>query len=187
MIDRKVIASILVVIVVSTVGVIWLSLGATLPESPESLEIPPPEQPPGNDPIIVTSGDLEIWAEADFWQDFMPAIPPEGPPFYTVIRINITNHGDTTHLIDAHRITIYFNDSSVPLVTLNLTTVNQYFIPPQIAPGENTMIEFTNIRDQIYSPTIDEGTGLYGRVLFVWGDGNSVYLTTPPSALLYTY
>jgi hypothetical protein len=138
--------------------------------------------------MIEVAGDLVLSAEAVYSQDFMPAIPPEGPPFYSFIRINITNNGATT-LTDmrAPRATLYFNNTLDPFVTLNLTMAIDTFVPVEIAPGESEIIGFLNDRSKIYSPTIEEGTGLYARILFVWSGLHSHILTTAPSSVLYTF
>jgi hypothetical protein len=156
--------------------------------NPDLSQVPPPVTPPGDEQEIVVAGDLELWAEADFWQDFMPLVPPEGPPFYTLIRINITNTGSSAlEHFDAPKVTVYFNDSFDVLVTLNLTLGIQTFVPIVVQPGESIIVEYINNRNEIFSPTVDEGKGLYARVLFQWGVGEETILTTVPSELEFTY
>jgi hypothetical protein len=182
-VDRRIIAAILIVISVSGVGILAVLLNGSSPS-----QVPPPSSPPGNESEIVTAGQLVVWAEAEFSQDFMPAIPPEGPPFHSFIKINITNTGDT-HIwdINAHRITIYYNGTLEPLVTLNITTVAQFLIPVNVGPGQSIVVDYINLSDEVYSPTIEEGTGLYGRVLFTWSGTLEAILTTAPSALYFTH
>jgi len=48
-------------------------------------------------------------------------------------------------------------------------------------------MEFTNERGVVFSPDLEEGTGLYARVLVTWADGQQVILTTPPSPVHFTY
>ncbi|MHA1908750.1 MAG: hypothetical protein ACW98Y_15730 [Candidatus Thorarchaeota archaeon] len=185
MLDRRIVATVLIVISISGVGILAVLLNGP---SPSPSQIPPPSSPPGNETEIVTAGNLTVWAEAQFSQDFMPAIPPEGPPFYSFISINITNNGEeSVSDISAHRITIYYNNSLNALVTLNITTVNQFFAPISVSPGESTVIDFINLSNEIYSPTIDQGTGLYGRILFSWNGNQDTILTTVPTSLLFTY
>ena len=180
--DRRTIAIVVILVTVLGMGVIGIILN--VPRT-DLLQVPPPSVPPGENPEIIISHGLEVWAEASYGQDFMPFIPREGPPFYTLIRVNVTNTGETTVSdFEAIRMTIYFDNTSVPLVTLNLTLVGDW---QQIGPGENTVLVFTNSRDSIFSPTIDEGTELYGRILTRWGDGIESILTTPPSAVLFTH
>lgn len=182
MTDKKTIIASFLVIAVIGVGVSAALLSNVVPQ-----QVPPPDSLPDETVDIVTSGDLRIWAEAVYWQDFMPSVPPEGPPFYTVITVNITNDGDVTITdIFAPRVTIYYNSTFNALVTLNLTTVNQYFAPLSVSPGESVEIEFTNVRSTIFSPSIDEGTALYSRVLFHWENGETI-LTTVPTELSFTY
>ncbi|MFW9893856.1 MAG: hypothetical protein ACFFFO_16745 [Candidatus Thorarchaeota archaeon] len=170
------------VILVVAIGLVVV--GVLLYSNP----VPPPTEPPGDDPEIVSKDGLEAWAEAIYWQDFMPAIPEEGPPFYTIIWLNVTNTGNTTITnFHAVRATIYFHNTSQELVTLDLTSNIQYFVWPQIGPGENVVFEFTNVRDSIFSPSIEEGAVLYSRVLTTWETGSEMILTAPPSELSYTY
>ncbi|MGY5853803.1 MAG: hypothetical protein RTU92_09575 [Candidatus Thorarchaeota archaeon] len=183
--DQRLVAAVLVVLVLGGVGVLSYSLNAlTL----GSGHLPPATTAPGPDSEVITDGDVELWADSEFWQDFMPAVPPEGPPFYAVVGINITNNGDTKIVnIGVAQATVFFYDTGQPLASLNMTTVNYYFAPIEIGPGESIYIEYINSRSEIYSPTLEEDTMLYARVLFVWGDGNQQILTTPPAALLFTF
>ena len=182
MIDRKT-ASIGIILV----AVIGLGAAGLLLFS-DPLQVPPPTEPPGNDLEPIIKNGLLAWAEAVYWQDFMPIIPAEGPPFYTVIRINVTNTGNiTVSNFHAVRVTIYFHNSSLPLVTLDITSTIQYFVWPEIRPGESVEFEYTNVRDSIFSPTIEEGVVLYSRVLTRWENGSEMILTTPPSELGFTH
>ncbi len=181
MLARKIVAISIIVVAVLGLGVFGLILNLSDP-----LQVPPPPSPPDEDPEIVITQELETWAEVMYWQDFMPAIPEEGPPFYLIIWINVTNTGTTPITdFDAVRATIYFHNTSMPLVTLSLHKV----IPEgsEVGPRESIVFEFTNDRETIFSPTIEEGAVLYSRVLTGWGDGNEMILTTPPSALGYTH
>ncbi|MDF1540956.1 MAG: hypothetical protein P1Q69_18820 [Candidatus Thorarchaeota archaeon] len=183
MIDKKAILTSILIVSIVGVGVVAVLLG-----DPSIQQVPPPDTFPDNEIQIVSSGGLLIWAEAGYWQDFMPAVPPEGPPFYLVIKINITNIGDTTVTdLFAPRVTIYYNSTYQSLVTLNLTTVLRFFAPLSISPGESTVVEFTNDRSTIFSPSIEEGTVLYSQVLFSWEGGNEAILTTAPNDLLFTH
>ncbi|MFW9789032.1 MAG: hypothetical protein ACFFE1_15235, partial [Candidatus Thorarchaeota archaeon] len=85
-----------------------------------SLQVPAPVNPPGEEPEIFTTNGLEAWAEAIYWQDFMPAISEEEPPFYTLISLNVTNRGNITVTnFHAVRVTIYFYNTNLPLATLD--------------------------------------------------------------------
>ena len=181
--NRKLLAGLLIVVAISGIGTLAILLNGST-----SYQIPPPSTPPGSDVQIISAGQMAVWAEASFSQDFMPAIPQEGPPFYSFVTINITNNGDVrVSCISAFRITIYYNDTLNPLVTLNLTSTVVYIQPINVGPGESIVVDFINIGAEIYSPTIEEGTGLYGRILFTWEDGQETILTTSPTALLFTY
>ena len=47
------------------------------------------------------------------------------------------------------------------------------------------LIEFENNPSDIYSPTLDAGTLLYGRVLFGWSGTEETILTTAPAPLMF--
>jgi hypothetical protein len=180
---------------VTAVGIILVAVlglgaigGMLLIADSNPLQIHLPLGPPGEEPEIIIEAGLEGWAEAIYWQDFMPEILEEGPPFYTIIWINVTNIGNiTVEYFYAVRMTIYFYDNCSPLVTLDLDSNIQYFVWPMIRPGGSALFEFTNVRDCVFSPTIDEGTLLYSKVLTRWENGNEMILTTPPSELGYTH
>lgn len=177
MTNRRIVAIITILVTIIGMGV-YVSLSG-IPQ------VPPPLSPPGEDPDIIISHDLEVWAEALYWQDFMPSVPEEGPPFLVIIWVNVTNTGNTTvNNFEAVRLTIYFHNNSIPLVTLNLVIVGD---PIQIGPSENMVLEFTNDRSSVFSPTIEEGAVLYSRILVRWGAGIEGILTTPPSSLLFTH
>ncbi len=182
---KKIITVSIILVAVVGLGIFGADL---LVADSNPLQVPPPPEPPGEEPESTIACDLEAWAIAVYSQDFMPAISEEGPPFYTVIWINVTNNGNTTVTnFHAVRVTIYFYDTNLPLVTLEVDSNIQYFVWPEIRPGTTADFEYINKRDTIFSPTIEEGTLLYSRVLTRWENGNEMILTTPPSPLLYTH
>jgi hypothetical protein len=182
---RKSIAMGFILVAVIGLGVVGVLINLSFSDP---LQVPPPSEPPNGEPEIIIENELEGWAVTMYWQDFMPEIPEEGPPFYTTIWVNVTNTGNTTVIgFYAVRVTIYFYNTSLPLVTLDLTSSIQYFVWPEIRPGESADFEFTNVRDSVFSPTIEEGAVLYSRVLTRWENGSEMILTTPPSPLKYTH
>jgi hypothetical protein len=174
-------------ILVAVIGLGAVGVLINLPFS-DPLQVPPPAERPGEDQEPIIKNGLSACAEAIYWQDFMPIIPAEGPPFYTIIRINVTNTGNVTVTnFHAVRVTIYFYNTSLPLVTLDVMSSIQYFVWPEIKPGDSADFEYTNVRDSIFSPVIEEGAVLYSRVLTRWENGSEMILTTPPSPLEYTF
>ncbi|MFW9887503.1 MAG: hypothetical protein ACFFER_04935 [Candidatus Thorarchaeota archaeon] len=150
--------------------------------------VAPPNEPPSQavEPVIVD--DLELTAIAYFCQDFMPEIPPEGPPFYLVIRVNATNRANTTVFgLNVHAVTVYFGGSRNVLHTFKiqpgLTCCFDEFTVPS---NSSHLIQFTNNRETIYSPDLEEGIDLYARVYVVWDNGEAI-ITTPPVPLGFTY
>ena len=178
---RAFVSVILVVGIIAGLTVAGLYMNLSYP-----LQVPPPTHLPGTDPEIFMIGNLTAWAEAEYWQDFMPSIPTEGPPFLLVLDVNVTNTGTSTITgFEIPRLTIYFDGTRTPFATLTLQVVSPEL--SEIGPGESFVIQLTNDRDTIFSPSIEEGTALYSRVLLEWKIGNTMILTTPPSALYYTH
>lgn len=183
MASRKTIAMGVVLVAVIGLGT-GLILNNLLYSDPD--QVPPPSDQPEEEPEIFFKDGLGAWANTTYWQDFMPEIPEEGPPFYTTVWVNVSNNGTiTVNNFIAIQVTIYFYDTSCPLATLDLVSSVVYFIWPEIRPGESVVFEFTNSRSSIFSPAIDEGTELYSKVLTIWGNESEMCLTTPPSELLY--
>jgi len=150
--------------------------------------VAPPDEPPSQavEPVIVDG--LVLAATAYFWQDFMPEIPSMGPPFYLVIRVNATNHANTTVFgLNVHVVTVYFGDSTNVLHTFKIQPglaccFDEFTVPSNISH----LIEFTNDRETIFSPDLEEGIDLYARVHVVWDNGEAL-ITTPPVPLGFTY
>jgi len=150
--------------------------------------VPPPDEPPSEVVGNITVDDLDLAASAFFWQDFMPSIPPEGPPFYLVIRVNVTNNGNVTVFgLDVSRVSVYFN---------NLTLLHTFDIEPgvsccsdefSVAPGHTEIFEFTNNRESIFSPEVAEDTEMFARILLAWDSDGQAIITTASVPLLYTH
>ena len=106
MLARKITAIGIILVTVLGLGVFGIFL-IIINSNP--LQIPPPSEPPGEEPEIIIENELEAWSEAVYSQDFMSPIPEEGPPFMTLIWVNLTNTGNTTvTYFYAVRVTIYF-------------------------------------------------------------------------------
>lgn len=150
--------------------------------------VPPPDEPPSEVVGNITVDELDLAASAFFWQDFMPSIPPEGPPFYLVIRVNVTNNGNLIVFgLDVSRVSVYFN---------NLTLLHTFDIEPgvsccsdefSVAPGHTEIFEFTNNRESIFSPEVAEDTELFARILLTWDSDSEAIITAASVPLLYTH
>ncbi len=176
---RTYIAMFTIILVASGTGVL-LILGTA------SADVPPPASPPTGSVDHIEVNGLRLNASAYYWQDFMPAIPDEGPPFMFIIWITVKNNGNSTvDNIAAIKATLYFAGTLTPLRTFMLTRVDSG--ANSTAPGETILMEFTNQRGEIFSPDIEEGTGLYARVLFIWAGNQQAILTTQPSPLMFTW
>jgi hypothetical protein len=150
--------------------------------------VAPPDEPPSGEvePMIVD--DLELTATAYFWQDFMPSVPPEGPPFYLAIRLNTTNFGNETVFgLNVQIVTVYYGDSTNVLHTFKIQPgLSCCFDEFTVPSNSSHLIDFTNDRETIFSPDLEEGTVLYARVHVVWNNGEAL-VTTPPALLDFTH
>jgi hypothetical protein len=184
MIERRLAALGVLIIAVVGIGGYVVFFGS----APIS-EVPPPDTPPlEGTRIIVSAGEVVLWADAEYCQDFMPMVPDTGPPFTAVIRVNITNGGITVlDNVNAPIVTLYYNGTKDALVTLSLVQMTDSPAPIVINPGETRVVTFANNRTEAFSPSIAEGTSLYSRVLLRWGIGQEVILTTCPSRLFFTF
>ncbi|MFX1415306.1 MAG: hypothetical protein ACFFC0_00780 [Promethearchaeota archaeon] len=150
--------------------------------------VPPPDDPPSEVVDSITVDGLGLAASAFFWQDFMPSIPPEGPPFYLVIRVNVTNNGTSAVFgLDVSRVSVYFNNLSL-LYTFEIEpAVSCCSDEFSVAPGHTEIFEFTNNRETVFSPDLAEDTKLFAQVLLIWDSNGQAILTTPLVPLLYTH
>jgi hypothetical protein len=116
----------------------------------------------------------------------MPVVPPEGPPFYLIIQIRVTNTGNLTiGNLAAPWVVVFYADTMKPLNTFQLVAVTPG--GNAVGPGESVVLEFTNARDDVFSPSIEEGTELCALILFTWGSGQGAIIGAPPSPLQFTY
>ncbi len=150
--------------------------------------VAPPDEPPSGVAESVIVDDLELSATAYFWQDFMPVVPPEDPPFYLVIRVNATNLRNTTVFgLNVHFVTVYFGDSLIVLHTFKIQPgLSCCFDEFTVTSHSSHLIEFTNDRETIFSPDLEEGIDLYARVHVVWDNGEAI-VTTAPASLDFTH
>ena len=185
MADRRMIAVLVAVLVIGGVGLTAVYIGLM---NTGLQPVSAPESPPGSVVDPITVDNLKLSAVAEFAQDHEPPIPSDGAPFYVVVTINITNVG-TTNVTDfmAPRLTIYFNNTLTPLKTLALNISGDWPAWPVIGPGESVELDFTNLRDSVFSPSLDEGAGLYVAILVSWGDVSEAIIITPPSQLIFLY
>lgn len=176
-------AVIITIVIASGTAVILLGDFFAFPEP-----VPPPDDPPSIVVEEITVDDLELVASAFFWQDFMPIVPVEGPPFHLVIRLNVTNIGNSTVFgLDVLRVTVYFNNLT-PLQTFDIEPgLTCCFDEFSVAPGETEFLEFTNNRETIFSPEVAEDTDLFAQVLFTWDPDGQAILTTATVPLQYTH
>lgn len=149
--------------------------------------VPPPLVPPTDEVDSVIVDGLELSVSIEFWQDFMRATPPQGPPFYLVLRVNVTNLGSSTVFgLNVQTVSVYFGGTLDLLHTFKIEPgLACCFDEFSVAPEHSGIFQFKSDRETNFSPDIEEGTVLYAQVELIWDTGQ-VVLTTPPSALGFT-
>lgn len=159
---------------------------ALTPET-DLIPVPPPERSPQDKDSIVVIDDLKFTISSYFWQDFMPVIPPEGPPFYLKINMEIKNDiRGRLEGFSALMATLYYLDTSKFFHNFRLTPAANTKQEETIFAQERRTLIYTNDRKEIFSPQIEQGTKLYGRIMVEW-NGKKHLLTSPPADVTYTY
>lgn len=176
---RLFLTSIGLIMVIGVVMVIIFHYKANQP-------VPPPVEPPTDEMAPIQVDYLVFEAKIIFWQNFMPIIPPEGPPFYLVLEIIVKNYGNIPISdITAIRTTVYYAATTRALHTFKLEPFDS--VNNLIRPGETRKFEYTNDRSTIFSPDLEEGTELYARILVRWESEHEVILTTPLAPVEFTF
>lgn len=170
-------------------GLFFLSgcKGRNVIKNGDKLEVPPPERIPLPADTAEVLGGIKIIISGYFWQDFMPVIPPEGPPFYILFKFKITNNSQSK--IDdfsASLATLYYDKTKDRFHTFKLIPSANTKPLEEILPKETKYLEYTNDRAEEFSAQIEEGTKLYARILVSW-DGKENIFTSPPIPVVFTY
>lgn len=151
------------------------------------IEVPPPERFPQEKDSIMVIDDVKFTISSYFWQDFMPAIPPQGPPFFISFGIKVKNlTGRPLRGLAASHSTLYYFDTQRVFRSFRLIPGADTKAEQTILPGEEKALTYTNDRSEIFSPEIEQGTRLYGRIMVRW-NGRTCLLTSPPAGVSYTY
>jgi hypothetical protein len=159
---------------------------AFTPEN-DLVEVPPPEKAPQEKDSIDVIDDIKFTISPYFWQDFMPTIPPGGPPFYLKFKIEIKNYTEKPIKgFSALMTTLYYLDTQEVVHNFWLIPSGNTQPEETILPGEEKILIYTNAREEIFSPKIEQGTELFGRILVKWNEVKHL-LTSPPAGVVYTY
>ena len=159
------------------------------PVTPEThlIKVPPPERFPQEKDSIMVIDDVKLTISPYFWQDFMPAVPPQGPPFFVSFEIEVKNcTGEPLIGFAALVTTLYYSDTQRAFRSFRLTPVADTKTEQTILPGQEKRLAYTNDRTQIFSPEIEQGTKLYARIMARW-DAEIHLLTSPPAGVGRTY
>jgi hypothetical protein len=150
-------------------------------------EVPPPERIPLPADTAEVLGGIKIIISGYFWQDFMPVIPPEGPPFCILFKFKVTNNSQSKiENFSATLITLYYDKTKDRFYTFKLISSANTKPQEEILPKETKYLEYTNDRAEKFSPQLEEGTKLYGRILVSW-NGEEHIFTCPPIPVVFTY
>ncbi|MHA2071898.1 MAG: hypothetical protein ACW985_08945 [Candidatus Thorarchaeota archaeon] len=171
-----------------TVIIVVLTSGSLVFLSGITPQVTPPQQPPLGEVDPILADDLELVASIYIWQDFLLLEPHEEAPLNLIVRINVTNLGeDPIFGLNVPIVTLYFGES--------LTSLNTFMTSPglaccfdefSIAPGNTEIFQFTNDRETVFSPDLEEGTIFYARLLVEWDPDYEAVLTTSPVPLDFT-
>ncbi len=157
------------------------------PSKTDLLEIPPAERFPQEKDSVFVINDIKFKISPYFWQDFMPLVPPEGPPFYLNFKIEVQNlAGRPMRDFSAIIATLYYFDTQNLFHSFKLIPTASTQPEETILPQEKRTLIYTNDRNEIFSPRIEQGTKLYARIAVRW-DGEQHLLTSPPASVAYTY
>ena len=151
------------------------------------IEVPPPEKLPQEKDSVIVIDHVKLTISSYFWQDFMPIIPPKGPPFYLNLAIEIENN--STRPIQGFTVlmtTLYYLDTQKIFHGFRLIPAGNTQPEETILPQERKTLIYTNDREEIFSPQIERGAKLYGRIMVKW-NGERYLLTSPPAGVAYTY
>jgi hypothetical protein len=174
--------------IVVAIIVVILASGSLVFISGITPQVIPPQLPPVGEMEPILANDLKLVASVYIWQDFLLLEPHEEPPLNLIIRVNVTNLGNATVFgFNVPKVTLYYGES--------LTSLNTFMTSPglaccfdefSIAPGNTEIFQFTNDRETIFSPELEEGTVFYARLLVVWDPDSEAVLTTAPVPLDFT-
>jgi hypothetical protein len=161
--------------------------GRNVIKNGDQAEIPPPEKIPLPTDTAEVLGGIKVIISGYFWQDFMPIVPPEGPPFYILFKFKITNNSQSKiENFSANLATLYYDKTKDRFYTFKLIPAGNTKPKEEILPKETKYLEYTNDRTEKFSPQIEEGTKLYGRILVSW-EGKEHIFTSPPIPVVFTY
>lgn len=150
-------------------------------------QVPPPLTFPQEKDSVMVIDDVKFTISSYLWQDFMPMIPPDGPPFYLNLEIEIQNNsGKEIRDFSALMITLYYPDTQTIFHDFKLIPAANTKPEEIILPQERRTLSYTNEREEIFSPQIEKGIKLYGRIMVKW-NGKEYLLTSPPQEVIFTY
>lgn len=151
------------------------------------VQVPPPERFPQEGDSVSVIDDVKFTISPYFWQDFMPTIPPGGPPFFLCLEIKVKNYtGKPLRGFTAWMTTLYYFGTQEVFHTFQLIPGAETQSEETLLPQEEKTLTYTNDRKSTFSPQIEQGTKLYGRIMVRW-NGKIYLLTSPPASVAYTY
>jgi hypothetical protein len=157
------------------------------PSKNNFMEIPPAERSPQEKDSVFVIDDIKFKISVYFWQDFMPRVPPGGPPFYLNFKIYVHNLTERPiRGFSAPVATLYYSETQSLFHSFRLIPVATTQPEETILPQEKKRLIYTNDREEIFSPQVEQGTKLYARIMVMW-NGKKHLLTSPPAGVAYTF
>lgn len=183
------------VLIAVRVVLIILSLFSTImgfdqkqkPAPPVETSVPVAAKIPAPSDSVTVIENVRLSISSYFWKDFMPAVPPAGPPFYLSILIQFKNQSaQPLNSFSVEKVSLYFAGSRKLFHTFQLISEGNNTASEKIAKGETKILRYTNTRERLFTGKIERGTQLYGRIR-VHLNGKTFDLSIPPSPVHFTY
>lgn len=149
--------------------------------------VPAPRRIPTAADSVVKIGSLRLSFSLYLWQDFMPIVPPGGPPFHLSLEVTVKNQG-TKPVTDfrLEKLSLYYDKSRRLFWTFRLASADSASGTLSIAPGAKRTFAYGPKSPGPRNIKLKEGTVLYGRVLGRVKGEKSI-ITLPPAGVNLTY
>jgi hypothetical protein len=153
--------------------------------APLSTPVATPTGPPAT-PAATPTGVTVAVIGFNVWQDFMPAVPPSGPPLYASVELNVTNHGSTpVHEVLATCIVVRRPEGEVVLDRGLQGGPPDTVTATDLAPGETRHYSYRSTALDT-SPAMTENEAVSG-VLTLSFDGVEQTIPLPATRVLFTH
>jgi hypothetical protein len=161
------------------------ALPGEAPTAPASTPAATPSGSPATPAATPTGVTVEVIGFT-VWQDFMPAVPPSGPPLYAGVELNVTNHGSTAvHEVLATRIVVRRPEGEVVLDRGLQGGPPDTVAATDLAPGETRHYSYRSTALDV-PPTMTENEAVTGLLTLSF-DGVEQTVPLPATRVLFTH